>query len=229
MIKKIFLIFATAIFLFSVFVLDIFTGKSFLSLGKNLLSQYSGGVYQENKLLKQENSDLKAQIQQYRIISLRQSGENYSGNILDGNVFSNYPFNPRSIIVIDRGSRDGVQEKMAAVKGRNILVGQVSKVYESVAEIKTIFDPRWQLPVKIGEEKINGLFQGGNDPKIIFVEKPVKAGDPIFTASQDVPFNLKIGDVKEFEEKNGASLGEAFVSVPYNINDLDSVSLIPIR
>ncbi len=168
---------------------------------------------------------MRAQIQECQIASFKQLDEDYQVNVLRGDIFSTYPSNLRSSIIINKGSRDGVKEKMAAVKGKNILIGQVNKVYDSIAEIKTIFDPQWQLPVKIGEDKINGLFQGGNDPKVILVEKPVKAGDPIFTASQDLPLNLKIGEVKEFQEKNGKSLGEASVNVPYSINDIDFVNL----
>ena len=109
----------------------------------------------------------------------------------------------------------------------NLLLGKISDVSADSATVKTIFDPNWQLPVKIGDDKINGLFAGGNEPKVTLIEKPVKVGDAIFIDSKDLPQFIKLGEIKEIRQENGGILKEAaIIKTPYDLNSLGEVYII---
>ena len=209
--------------IFIVFLTGFFIKKDFLKepvfLIKALFSR--ADLYEENLFLKQQNEDLRAQINELRTTNYKLQTDNY----LTAKIFSTYPFNIKNQLTINAGEKQGVKKGTTATIGENILVGQIIEVFENYSVARTIFDPKWQLPVRIGEEEVNGLLQGGNEPKITLIEKPVKAGDIIYSAVADFPYGLKIGEISEIKETSSGIFKEAEVKVSYNINELREVNM----
>ncbi len=209
--------------IFIVFLTGFFIKKDFLKepvfLVRALFSR--ADLYEENLFLKQQNEDLRAQINELRTTNYKLQTDNY----LTAKIFSTYPFNIKNQLTINAGEKQGVKKGTTATIGENILVGQIIEVFENYSVARTIFDPKWQLPVRIGEEEVNGLLQGGNEPKITLIEKPVKAGDIIYSAVADFPYGLKIGEISEIKETSSGIFKEAEVKVSYNINELREVNM----
>ena len=209
--------------IFIVFLTGFFIKKDFLKepvfLVRALFSR--ADLYEENLFLKQQNEDLRAQINELRTTNYKLQTDNY----LTAKIFSTYPFNIKNQLTINAGEKQGVKKGTTATIGENILVGQIIEVFENYSVARTIFDPKWQLPVRIGEEEVNGLLQGGNEPKITLIEKPVKAGDIIYSAVADFPYGLKIGEISEIKETASGIFKEAEVKVSYNINELREVNM----
>ncbi|MEK7194039.1 MAG: rod shape-determining protein MreC [Patescibacteria group bacterium] len=209
--------------IFIVFLTGFFIKKDFLKepvfLIKALFSR--ADLYEENLFLKQQNEDLRAQINELRTTNYKLQTDNY----LTAKIFSTYPFNIKNQLTINAGEKQGVKKGTTATIGENILVGQIIEVFENYSVARTIFDPKWQRPVRIGEEEVNGLLQGGNEPKITLIEKPVKAGDIIYSAVADFPYGLKIGEISEIKETASGIFKEAEVKVSYNINELREVNM----
>ncbi len=176
--------------------------------------------------MKLENENLKAQLEKNQIFNFQATSLDSDKKYLAADIFSTYPFNIKDVLVINKGSNDGVKKGMGVVVSSNIFIGEVLDVSLNSASVRTVFDPNWQLPVKIGENKTNGLFNGGNDPRITLIEKSVKEGDGVFLSSKDFPLNLKIGDISQIRQESGGVFKDAVVQVPYNISELDRVYLI---
>lgn len=230
--KRLFFIGITLLLILFVFFTDFFIPKDFIKLPFRFLSGgLTSGLLKENQALKLEKEILKAQIQQMQQYfspggSLKLALPVQKNNLLSVRVFSTYPFNVKNVLSLATGAKGGLKKDMAGTIGGEILVGQISEIFENSANLKTIFDSGWQLPVKIGADKINGLFQGGNEPRVTLVEKPVKVGDAVFSAGAGVPLDLKIGEISEIKEEKGGIFKEALVRAPYNINDLDAVDIM---
>jgi len=189
--------------------------------------------FDENLRLKQENESLKAQIQQLTTNN-RQSITNSqqlatSNNYLVAKVFSTYPFNIKNQITINAGGKQGIKKMMAVTVGGNLLLGYISEVFDEYSIVQTIFDPSWQLPVRIGKEEVDGLFQGGSEPKLVLIakEKAIQVGDIAYSASQEFPYGLKIGEILEIKENAAGVFKEAVLKIPFNINELREVMVIP--
>jgi rod shape-determining protein MreC len=181
--------------------------------------------FDENLRLKQENENLRAQIQQQTVNNQQPT---ISGNYLTAKVFSTYPFNVKNIVTINIGEKQGIKKSMVATVGENILLGQVTDVFENFSVIQTIFDPDWQLPVRIGKEEISGLFKAGNEPKVILIEKEkqIQTDDIVYSASQGFPYGLKIGEVAEIKETAAGVFKEAVLKMPFNVGELREVNII---
>jgi len=212
--------------IFIVFFTGFFIKKDFLKepvfLIKGLFSRVE--LYKENLSLKQQNEDLRAQIQKLEIRNWKL--EIRENKYLAAKIFSTYPFNLKNQLTLNAGEKQGVKKGMAVAVGENILVGQVIEVFENHSAARTIFDPKWQMPVRIGSEEINGLLQGGNEPRITLIEKPVKTGDVVYSAAVDFPYGLKIGEVSEIKETSSGIFKEAGVKLPYNINELREINIL---
>lgn len=224
--KRIVLISITGIILIATFFSGMFIPKRAFVASVNFAKQYlKTDFYQENILLKLQNENLKAQLQRAKDVPGSIGDE--AGRIprIEANIFSTYPFNMKDTISIDRGSDDGVAGAMVATVADSILLGQVIGVDKHSAVIRTIFDPNWQLPVRIGPDNINGLFEGGNDPRVVLVERSVKTGDGVFSAAKEFPMGIKIGEIKEIKEDAGGIFKEATVRTPYAMNELQTVYL----
>lgn len=182
--------------------------------------------FDENLRLKQENEELRAQIQKSKIGNRKL--EIPQENFLTVKVFSAYPFNIKNQITINAGEEQGVKKLAPAVLKENILVGQVIEVFKKYGVVKTIFDFNWQLPVRIGKNEINGLFQGGGEPKVVLIdkEKLIQVGDIVYSASSEFPYGLKIGEISEIKETSAGVFKEAILKMPFNVNELREINII---
>jgi rod shape-determining protein MreC len=181
--------------------------------------------FDENLRLKQENENLKAQIQ---LLKVNGQKSILNSNFIIAKVFSTYPFNVKNIITINAGEKQGIKKSMVATVGENILLGQLTDVFENFSVIRTIFDPAWQLPVRIGKEEINGLFKGGNEPKVILIEKEkeIQINDIVHSASQEFPYGLKVGEVAEIKETAAGVFKEAVLKMPFNVGELREIKIL---
>lgn len=203
-------------------------GLAVLLVGATYFTDFfvkKGKYFDENLRLNQENRDLQAQIAKIQILGVSPSE---SGSYLSARVFSTYPFNVKSEITIDAGKDKGVEKSMAVMLGKNILVGQVAAVFDDYGVVRTIFDPNWQLPARIGKEEINALFKGGNEPKAVLIEKDknIRVGDAVYSASKDFSYGLELGEISEIRETSSGVFKEASLKIPFNAGDLREVNVV---
>lgn len=142
-------------------------------------------------------------------------------------VYSSYPFNSRKDISIAGGENRGFKAGEALTLNNKILIGQIKEVLPSSSIAKTIYDPGWEIAVRIGGREIDGLFKGGLNPKIDLIKSDaeVKEGDIIITASPDLPYGLEIGSIKTVRETPGAPFKSAEVELKIQLNELRDVSV----
>lgn len=119
-------------------------------------------------------------------------------------VFSNYPFNNYSFLVIDEGSAEGLKVGMPVLASENVLLGKITAVEGHQSEVQTFFDPSWKTSVFVGNGKINGLLDGGASPYVDFIPKnsTTTAGMSIVNADSGFPMGLAIGTVDSVESVN---------------------------
>ena len=185
----------------------------------------SGNFFDDElNALKSENQALKAQILELnnKIIPLK-------SDAVIGQVFSSYPFNNKNLLSINVGENQGIKELMPVTLEGYTLVGQISKVFKNYSLVKTIFSPDWQIPVRIGEKKIPALLVGGPNLKLTMIvnDKPNFENQPIFAASQDLPYGLNIGAVTDVQNNSDTGVfQEANIDLDYDFDNLTELSVL---
>ena len=151
-------------------------------------------------------------------------GDKETGRI---KVYSTHPFTSRSEIAIAAGVEDGIRTGDVIVVSGDILVGRVTDVFESSSVVTTIFDPSWEIAVRIGEEEIDALMQGGNEIKLTLIpmDSFVEEEEKIITASEGFPYGLELGFVREVQNTEGGVFKEALINPSFRVSQLRNVSV----
>ncbi len=179
-----------------------------------------------------ENQALKAQLAVRS--DLERALPAWHPNLIPAVVYSRYPLNFKNELWLNAGEKDGVKigavalAPAAATSGRPfILVGKVSRVWSDGSRISTVFDPAYQLAVRIGSQGTEALLKGGSDPRLTLLPKSsgVKQGDVVYAAATGLPYGLAIAEVDNVTRTDGQVFGEASLRFAYDANQLHALWL----
>lgn len=173
--------------------------------------------------LRLENQGLRLEIEELRNkLNLNQKP------YLTAQVYSRYPFNDNQSLIIDVGSRAGVQVGWPVLVSEKYLLGKVVKVKALSSEVRTIFSPDWRSAVRIGKSSTEAVLVGGRQPKLEFIppDAEINLNDEVFSASSDLPLNLFIGKISEIISPPAASLKQAKLKTDYDIRQIRKVLIV---
>lgn len=178
----------------------------------------------ERERLRSENDKLKAEIsalQQFKkFLPAEPKG-------LPVFVYSRYPFNIKNEVLVNAGSNQGIKPGQVALH-KGFYVGKVKTVYSDSALIETIFDSRIETAVRVGDEATDALLKGGDEPKLTLIPKnsEISNGEVIYSAAQDIPYGMPIGQVREYRLRDGAPFGEAIIRFSYSPSEMNVLEII---
>lgn len=191
---------------------------------ESLRSRHS--IVTELSQLTLENQSLRAQLQEIKNQPTILQGT--STLYLNARVYSTYPFNNAGTLLINAGSSHGVKEGAVVLAAPGIFLGEVVSVTESKSEVRTVFDPDWEIPVKIGEAKLDSLLIGGHEPRLTLIskKKPAGSGQTVLLAAGRYPYALSVGSVGELKDSERDLFQEAALKTPYQVSELNDVLII---
>lgn len=197
-------------------------GRQFIAAKNYLLRQLNSSGNSELVRLRLENESLKLQAQSP--ISGRSV---YSGvwEYKKAFVYSSYPFNDQRLLGINLGSDDGIKELMPVMASPGIIAGQVVEVFPKYSLVKTIFDPAFKIPVRVGWLGLEALLEGGSQPALTLIKKgqDLISNEPVYSAGMQFPYGMKIGDVGSKIQIQNEYFKKADVILPYTTGDLKEV------
>jgi len=118
---------------------------------------------------------------------------------ISAGVYSQYPFNDRNFIFLNRGLEDGVVLKAPVFGLEGELIGGINNVDRTRSQVETFWSPMWKSAVYVGEKKSKAVLRGGESPILEFLPKNsgVKVGDGVYNASPEFPLYVPIGRVSK--------------------------------
>lgn len=107
----------------------------------------------------------------------------------------------------NRGTKSGVVKNLIVINSEG-LVGKIENVYDDYSEIIFPYNPRFNLLVFVGENKVPGILKGDGISSFIHYipsESEINIGDPVHLADNVNPnyINFQIGDVSEVRNEGG--------------------------
>lgn len=197
-------------------------GRQFVAAKNYLLKQFNSSDNSELVKLRLENESLKLQVRNPAPEHLIYSkGWEYKKAF----VFSSYPFNNQRLLGINLGSDDGIKELMPVMASPGIVAGQIAKVFPKYSLVKTIFDPTFKIPVRVGWLGLETLLEGGSQPTLTLIKKDqdLTSGEPVYSAGIQFPYGMKIGDVGSKIQVQNEYFKKADIILLYTTNDLKIV------
>jgi len=117
-------------------------------------------------------------------------------------VISRAPQPERSVIMIDRGAKDGLETGMAVIVGEGMYVGKISNIQQRTATVTLMTDIESRIAVaRAGERRLIGLVEGqGNRTALATLipqQEKLEPNDILITAGTEekIPANLAVGMV----------------------------------
>lgn len=181
----------------------------------------------DSKNLLLENESLKTELAKARVMKSESSRS--TDNMLQVSVYSNYPFNLKSQLLVSGGANDGVKSDqpvfVSSASSNPVLIGKIAEVFENSSLVQTIFDSNFQISVKVGPTGVSSLLKGGNSPRLTLMPKDAKVneGDAAYSSEQDYPFGMPLGLVKNISLSADQFFEEADLETAYNPNDFQTV------
>ncbi len=167
-------------------------------------------IYEQNQDLRRELQQMKAwkeaalQLEQKnaKLLDLNQVQLDPRLTHVTGVVLADAGSPFRQSVLLNVGSRDGIQDGWATLDGLG-LVGRISGVGEKTSRVILLTDTASRIPVTIQPSGQKALLTGDNsgDPLLDFLENPevVRPGDSVVTSGDGVlfPSGLLVGQVAQ--------------------------------
>ena len=140
------------------------------------------------------------------------------------------------VIIINRGTADGVALKQPVIAGEGILVGTIIKAESDVAYVLLLNDNQSKVAATVlNRDKSVGVVEGGYGISLRLTLIPrnetIAVGDEIITSGLDeaTPRGLLIGTVAEVENEAYKPFQQAVLSPAIDLNKLTVVSAVAVK
>ena len=201
-------------------------GFSTLFTIKNLASD-NASLSQKIDQLAFENARLKSAQQENQGLRKALNYKQISNfNLLPVEVLNSDPTGFTQVLVIDKGSGQGVDINQPVVVAPGLLVGKITKLYPNSSEVTLITDPSIVINAEVVDSGARGLVRGehglGLSLDLVTQNELIKTGDEVITSglSDDFPRGLLIGDVSGIRSSATDLFQKAFISSAADLRSL---------
>lgn len=200
------------------------------------IKEENGDLQRQVRELTWENINLKEYVfENQRLLKLLDFKERNTPRftLLGARVIGRAPNNQNGILIIDRGSADGIRENQVVVSDAG-LVGQVIAIGSNTAEVLLIIDRDGAAGAMVQESRTPGVIEGGKEaPGLLrLVSLPydakLKKGQVVVTSGLGgiFPGGLPVGEVLKFENE-GSELDKYALVRPFvDFNRLEELFII---
>ena len=136
----------------------------------NTLEQENINLKEENKILLGKLVKLEEEAKENDFIRKQidlADSRLQSQNLILANIVGQDSSNLRRYFLINKGLRDGIEKGDVVIISKNILVGQITEVFESFSKIQSIIDSNSRVNALIQESNINGMIKGEQENRLI--------------------------------------------------------------
>lgn len=155
----------------------------------------------------------------------------YKGGQVTGRVVSSEAGGLIQSLLIDLGSKQGIQPGMPVVTERG-LVGRITDVYSNASRVLLLTDSNSSVNGLLQNTRMRGILHGrGNLPAVLDYlppDQPVLIGDIVVTSGEGsrFPAGIPIGQVVEVEKNDVEMFQRAIVRTTVDFNSLETVLVV---
>lgn len=230
---------------FSFFVMPIQNGLTYLKnwiSGNNEFFTDISNLKEENKKLREENSNLEQSLREFEIIkSENETLKDYVNlkdkyteyKTLPAYVINKDISNYNDTIIINVGSKDGIEVNMPVISEKG-LVGHVISVTSSTAKVQTIVDTSSSISCTLTSSRdtivARGTLEGKSSLKATFIptEATIMQGDTVETSGLGgiYPKGILVGTIETVTETKNITDRYATIKTAVDFAKIETVLVI---
>jgi rod shape-determining protein MreC len=217
--------------------------KAIVGMQHGVGNLWHGYVYLRG--VRQENRDLKAEIERLRLEEVRLNQDAEQGRRLQSLLGFKEQYISRTVaaqvigssgseqlrsVYIDKGSHDGIDKDMAVITADGV-VGKVLRVFNSTSQVLLINDQSSGVGAIVEKSRLQGVLRGTPVGEVVLekvmADEQVQSGDKVLTSGGDqiFPKGLPVGVVTKVTKGN-----ELFLTIrvqPFtNLSRLEEILVI---
>lgn len=184
---------------------------------------------EKNKILTEENKALKLTV---NFLSDSDYLYDKKNNFMSAYIISRDQVD-QSILIINKGLKDGLRAGMPVIIDEGILIGKIMKVDNYISYVILITDNRSKFAVSINnEKKISGLACGNYNLTIrmnlIPIDKNIQKGDIVTTSGSEkfIPPGLIVGKIIKINKNDNDIFQSAELAPLSTLDNLNIVTII---
>ena len=197
-------------------------------------------IIDEIKILKEENIQLKSEIQEVyklesenkRLYALLDSKPDGKTNFIFADIVAISPIKERHQIVVNKGSNHGIRIG-DAVADSNGIVGHVIRDQIFSSEVLLISDLEHAIPVEIAETGERTIAYGTGDMNQLSINSmplnsKIKIGNAVITSGlgDRYPEGFPIGEISTIEKENGENFLTVYLKPFANLKIINEIWII---
>lgn len=198
-------------------------------------------LYKENNELRRKNVELEAKLSERQEVGheneILRNELNFvqetKGEYLPAQLIGRTTAGIIKDLIVNRGTRDGVQVGQAAV-AQGFLVGRVESVTDGQATVRLLTHPRSMTPVLGQDSRSSGILKGGISGLTVtdlLIDAPIKTEETVVTSGLggELPVGIPVGRVIEVIERKGDITKKATVRSPLDVAKLEMIFLRKVQ
>jgi rod shape-determining protein MreC len=199
------------------------------------IHQKNWQLQQENREILHENAILKEKLAAYeQIAKMVQFKEYYNYEMIPAQVIGREPSNWFHSVIIDMGSKDGVEVDMgvATYKG---LVGKVIQVGYNTSEVILLIDQGCSVGALIQRTREIGIIKGGTESAYCYLDyiahdADVQINDIVVTSGMgsSVPKGIIIGRIVAVKKEKHDLFQRILIKPEVDFNKLEEVYIVKL-
>lgn len=198
------------------------TGGDYSACQQNLQNQNQ--LKAQLQIIQDENTELKKQIDFKNSSKLP---------VVTAQIIGKEINNSGQVIVLNRGSRDGIKINQPAIEGEGVVVGKIIKTEADISFVRLITDNATKLAaVILNRDRSQGVVEGGYGISLRMTLIPrnevVMVGDQVITSGleEGIPRGLLIGTVAVVENEAYKPFQQAILTPNANIDKLTLLGVL---
>lgn len=135
-------------------------------------------------------------------------------------------------LLINKGSKDGLENNLPVITQQKTLVGRISEVYENFSKVMLISNKKSSFDGKILDTETYGVVKGKEGNKINFEllprDKEIKEGDLVVTSAIGgiFPAGILVGEIEKVKKSDIEPFQQAEVKPAFDIKNLEFLFVI---
>jgi cell shape-determining protein MreC len=204
--------------------------NSFNSIG--YLFNTKASIFNENKKLIEENSNIKLSMIDYQILKKENadlkeilSRLQVSDDFILGNILTKPNHSPYDTIIIDIGEKAGIKEGNLVYANGNVPIGNISKIYAKTSLVSLYSNPGQKTEGYLNDSNASVELVGrggGNFEMIIPLDLVVDRGSIVYLPGLS---SLVVAIVDEIISKPSDPFKKVILSSPVNVQNLKWVEV----
>ena len=196
-------------------------------------------TFNENRILKDKTETLRRRLIEQEEVSKENSRFKDLLDFKSTSVFSSVaasvvgrdPSNWSAVIIIDRGTVDGLEQGMPVVSSLGV-IGKILEVGSKISKVMLLTDPSFSVAAVIQHNReqglVSGTLQGICRMQYLLPKAKINIGDNVITSklSSFFPEGLLVGKVIAVQDSPGSPTIECFVEPAVSLSQIEEVIVL---